>query len=343
MDDARSNSSSGNLEGTGFRLLSARPLADGRATSSIRSEPAEGAAKSTVELLDVSACLFQHLDQDELDAFALSYRREVNTDWLVKVAALAASEVVSASAAVTINDLAGHYPNEGWLQLTGLASYLGVPLCDSEGAVIGVAAMFGSASRRFDENDEWWLNKAAKSVSDALVETLKAKQVARVLPSQPTTATPQEPREEEPVDPRPLVLVIDDDELVNSMICEVLTDEGFRIEAALDGFEGVKKFQPKKHDLVITDLVMPGMNGWEVAAALRKRKPGLPIVLITGQGSGSWNAPFLREQGIAAVLHKPFDFGLLCTVLKNLTAHAERLAAHHPAVLLPPKLSRVVW
>jgi CheY-like chemotaxis protein len=300
-------------------------------------------AQRAVEVLEVGACIFHYLRQEELETVALYSRPTFNAEGVARAASLIAPKVVGARLTIIANNLGGDFPNEGLPNMSGITSYLGVPLFSPDGLPLGVGAVLGEASRQFDENDEWWLSRAAKLVSDALAEAMKARPEAVVPPPPPPVVTAEGPSHG-PADPgQPLLLVIDDDPSVNEMVCEVLKGEGYRVESAFDGQEGVKMFRPAEHALVITDLVMPRMNGWEVTAALRARAPHLPVVIITGYGSGTWNATFLREQGVAAVLHKPFDFNLLCNVIRSLTSRREHEAAHLAGGADSLKIGRVVW
>ena len=79
-------------------------------------------------------------------------------------------------------------------------------------------------------------------------------------------------------------------------------------------------FQPSGHNLVITDVMMPDMNGWEVVGALRVRAPEVPFVVVTGYSSKStWDEKFLRKQGVVAVLNKPVDLDELAGILREHT------------------------
>ena len=60
------------------------------------------------------------------------------------------------------------------------------------------------------------------------------------------------------------------------------------------------------YDLVLTDLGMPDMSGWEVAARIRAQDPDLPVVLVTGWGTTIDDSEIARS-GIAGVVHKPFE------------------------------------
>jgi CheY-like chemotaxis protein len=105
------------------------------------------------------------------------------------------------------------------------------------------------------------------------------------------------------------VLVVDDQPAVLELAQVLLDRLGYRVETASDGSEALRKFETTAFDLVITDLYMPGMTGSELAQELRKLKPSLPVILITGSRGGA------HLPGFAAVLNKPFSAAALGRVV----------------------------
>jgi CheY-like chemotaxis protein len=104
-----------------------------------------------------------------------------------------------------------------------------------------------------------------------------------VLPD-PARSAPAVTREATPR--RYRVLVVDDDTRVREVLSEQLAKRGHTVVAAAGGVEALAMLERVEPvDLVVTDLGMPGMNGWELARAIRTRWPRLPIVLLTGWGS----------------------------------------------------------
>src|SRR5262249_13604957 len=79
----------------------------------------------------------------------------------------------------------------------------------------------------------------------------------------------------------PRVLVIDDDPGVREVVCSLLVSFGYDCQTAVDGQQGLIRFDEGGWVLVLTDLVMPTLSGWDVIGAVRRRVPTMPIVLIT--------------------------------------------------------------
>ena len=106
---------------------------------------------------------------------------------------------------------------------------------------------------------------------------------------------------------QPRLLVIDDDPTVREVLSYLLASFGWECQTALDGASGLARFEEGGWDLVLTDLFMPEMNGWEVIEAIRHRSSSIAIVLITGlydpeivRRATEWGGP---------IVPKPFLFG----------------------------------
>ena len=83
------------------------------------------------------------------------------------------------------------------------------------------------------------------------------------------------------------LLVVEDEAFLRDLYIEILSDEGFEIDSAADGQEGLAKIQQGGYDLVLLDIVLPKMDGIEVLKALKKnpaKKPNGPIVMLTNLG-----------------------------------------------------------
>ena len=106
------------------------------------------------------------------------------------------------------------------------------------------------------------------------------------------------------------VLVIDDDEDHRTLVRAMLEGVGHVVEEALDGAAGLRIFEQRQPDLVITDINMPGMNGHEVIVAFRKLDAGVPILAVSGGGSVAKDELLYDAAALGAVevIMKPFEF-----------------------------------
>ena len=105
------------------------------------------------------------------------------------------------------------------------------------------------------------------------------------------------------------ILVIDDDEAVRYAIQRVARGEGFAVVLAANGEEGLGLLESVSPALVITDLIMPEKEGLETIRELRKRRPDLPIIAISGGGRlvGRDFLDLARKLGAQEALAKPFE------------------------------------
>lgn len=106
--------------------------------------------------------------------------------------------------------------------------------------------------------------------------------------------------------PRARILIIEDEQALRGILRSMLEEMGHQVEEASGGREGIERFQEGEFDLVITDLGMPGMTGWEVAEAVRRTAPEVPIIMITGWGMDLPKEVYERR-GVTCLLSKPFD------------------------------------
>lgn len=102
------------------------------------------------------------------------------------------------------------------------------------------------------------------------------------------------------------ILIIDDDEMIRELLSELLQVAGHTVVSAGGGREGLRLFRQGGFDLVLTDLGMPECSGWEVASAIKRTTPRIPVALITGWGL-TLDRRKLKEAGVDLVLNKPFQ------------------------------------
>jgi CheY-like chemotaxis protein len=113
------------------------------------------------------------------------------------------------------------------------------------------------------------------------------------------------------------ILVIDDDPRVRATLADLLVAQGHSVEQASSGQEGLGRLTAgERVDLVVTDLGMPDMTGWDVARAVRERWPTLPVGLITGWGEQE--LPARDRLQVDFVISKPFEDARLREALAAL-------------------------
>jgi two-component system, OmpR family, response regulator MprA len=121
---------------------------------------------------------------------------------------------------------------------------------------------------------------------------------------------------------RPHIAVIDDDEKITSLLRRSLAFEGYEISTAPDGAEGLKLLNQRQTDLVILDVMMPKMDGWEVCRRLREAGISSPILLLTAKDEVTDRVKGL-DLGADDYLVKPF-------ALEELMARVRALLRRRP-------------
>lgn len=118
----------------------------------------------------------------------------------------------------------------------------------------------------------------------------------------------------------PRILIVDDDPLVRETLHAFLEDAGYTVVSAVDGYEAAELLSTEPPDLLVTDVVMPGLVGWSLLARARRIKPDLPVLLL----SGIQSAPSGQHDGSLAprtvFLRKPCDFDQLEAAIARLVA-----------------------
>jgi CheY-like chemotaxis protein len=113
------------------------------------------------------------------------------------------------------------------------------------------------------------------------------------------------------------VLVIDDQAIVTELLVSVLERMNYQSVVASCGREGVEQFEKDEFDLVITDLGMPDISGWEVSKTVKQRNPNVPVVVITGWGVTP-DPDKIREAKVDSIIHKPFQIDQLEKIIQDL-------------------------
>ncbi|MFO1050807.1 MAG: response regulator [Planctomycetota bacterium] len=104
------------------------------------------------------------------------------------------------------------------------------------------------------------------------------------------------------------VLIIEDEKLIIVSTQMVLEAAGFRVESAVNGEEGIQKARAARPDLILLDIMMPGIDGWETLTRL-KRDPetsGIPVIVFTAREHARGHQKS-TEMGAADYFRKPFE------------------------------------
>lgn len=101
------------------------------------------------------------------------------------------------------------------------------------------------------------------------------------------------------------ILVVDDDRNINELLRLYLEKEGYSVASTYDGADAIKKFEDHKPDLVLLDVMLPGMDGWQVCREIRKRSEK-PVIMITAKGE-TFDKVLGLELGADDYIVKPFD------------------------------------
>jgi CheY-like chemotaxis protein len=117
--------------------------------------------------------------------------------------------------------------------------------------------------------------------------------------------------------------VVEDNREILRSLGDVLRDNGCEVFEAPNGATALARLEAEGMDLVLTDLAMPGVSGWEVASACRERYPETPVGLITGFGD-QLEPEKLERHGIRFVVAKPFSSDQLLLVVATALKGAGR-------------------
>jgi len=127
------------------------------------------------------------------------------------------------------------------------------------------------------------------------------------------------------------ILVVDDEKTVRDSVAMLLRHEGHRVVVAECGHAALGAIEAFMFDLVIIDIVMPGMDGLETISVLRQDAPDLPIIVMSGYGAGSGatGPDFFRtavERGATCCLRKPFTRDQLIDAIEFCRLSRSRVA-----------------
>lgn len=124
------------------------------------------------------------------------------------------------------------------------------------------------------------------------------------------------------------VLIIDDDEDMCEEMAEILKDRGYYVSMAFDGLEGKRLIEKYDYDILLLDLKIPGLNGFDILKSMKERKTKLKVLILTGRplikklGQREENNGEDKQENILkladGVINKPFDVETVLGKVKEL-------------------------
>jgi DNA-binding response OmpR family regulator len=130
------------------------------------------------------------------------------------------------------------------------------------------------------------------------------------------------------------ILVVEDDQLLATSLQTGLTADGYSVDVAGDGIEGLYLATENDYDAVILDVLLPGLNGYRVCRQLREQQADAPVLMLTAK-SGSWDEAEGLDTGADDYMVKPFHYPVL---LARLRALLRRGPARLPPILAHGRL-----
>jgi DNA-binding response OmpR family regulator len=141
------------------------------------------------------------------------------------------------------------------------------------------------------------------------------------------------------------LLLVEDDEKISSALRRGLQAEGFTVDVAADGLDGVWMATEGTYDVIVLDIMLPGRNGFQVCADLRTAGDWTPILMLTAK-EGELDEAEALDTGADDYLRKPFSFTVLVAHLRALTRRVVRSGAPTPGAVGDLRLDagqRRVW
>jgi DNA-binding NtrC family response regulator len=114
----------------------------------------------------------------------------------------------------------------------------------------------------------------------------------------------------------PDILIIDDEKAIRKTLTEILSFEGYKIDEAADGEEGLKRFKEKNYDLVLCDIKMPKFDGIEFLQKAGEANPDIPVIMISGHGNIETAVEAVKK-GAFDYISKPPDLNRLLITIRN--------------------------
>lgn len=133
------------------------------------------------------------------------------------------------------------------------------------------------------------------------------------------------------------ILLADDSPQIRESLSKVLRNAGYHVTPVAQGGQALDRALEDEFDLLLMDLNMPGMDGWETLDHLARLKPALPVIIITAQPN---QRDWAEAEGARALMEKPLEFPRLLQTIRDFTTQpAAPRAAERAAAPLPFRLA----
>ncbi|MDA8141420.1 MAG: response regulator [Desulfobacteraceae bacterium] len=137
------------------------------------------------------------------------------------------------------------------------------------------------------------------------------------------------------------VLVVDDEQIVLDSVRRILSAENFEVETTLNGQEGIRRAQNNTYDLVLSDVRMPDISGKIVLREVKRAKPLLPVVIISGYATVQSAIQCMRL-GASHVLEKPFTPEELIQVVNSALDKSDRVNPDEQGLIHEEEIRKIL-
>lgn len=127
------------------------------------------------------------------------------------------------------------------------------------------------------------------------------------------------------------ILIADDEQLLCVTVADLLRDEGYKVSIVHDGSEVVPMIHKVPVDLILQDLMIPGMNGLEVLAQVKQQYPSTRVIIITGFGTDQY-AKQAEALGTDGFVNKPFGVETLMRRIREVLASSSHRPFNEPPI-----------
>lgn len=116
------------------------------------------------------------------------------------------------------------------------------------------------------------------------------------------------------------ILVIEDDKFLRELIVRKLSDDGFTTSEAIDGEEGIKKIREEKPDLILLDLILPSIDGFEVLSQIKEDESlkSIPVIILSNLGQKEEVEKGLKMGAVDYLIKAHFTPGEIIEKIKNI-------------------------